>query len=770
MLSRREFIKRLLKISAAIGISPVLPYTALARYAPEEKGVKKYVTGCMWCQNGCSMIVYIKDNKAIYVTGNPDDPVTKGRICIKPLGSIELLNSPYRLRYPLKRIGGRGDNARFIKMEWDQILDEIAEKLKEIKKRYGGEALGIWASGRSAADGRYLNKAFAKLYGTPNYEKTGPFCNYAGKVAGILTVGTGNSPWIYAEDDFFGAELYILVGSNMAITRPVAFKRIMERKALKKCKIITVDPRFSETAEKSDLWLPIRPGTDMALALSMISYIIRNGLEDKEFIQKYTVGYEKLREEILRRNYSLSWAEKVTGINREKIEWLSTLYARTKKAIIVGNSGISHHTNSVNTHRAFYILAAITGHFGEKATGYCCLNNGSISIGKIEIPKHRIPKTRPELSKNPVGWLESLDNPAYPYKLRALICTGSPLTQWPDQNRIRRYISMLDLSVYNELTMNINAYYFDYILPAATWIEAGGVAPVSDDSRFVWVPKLVDPPGLAKPDKWWWIELGKRMGWGDIFRDELKDPVFLQNEAGKKKGFTVDRFLKKADLSLRAPIRIRNGKVEERGTLFLNKKFFTKSKKIEIWTKSLEEKLRLFGLSAIPDYFQDPDIAERKEKTILHDFSSLLLSPFQKFHTLTFRIRIKEREKEEDFPFYLITGRPSSGIMGHTSHWIRKLNDTCPDQFCLIHKEVAKRLGIREGERIVIYSPYGEIEAIAKITDRIRKDTVFIPYSFGEKSPFTSWPTVNFLTNMRARCPISGEIAFKGIKVNIRKI
>ncbi len=232
----------------------------------------------------------------------------------------------------------------------------------------------------------------------------------------------------------------------------------------------------------------------------------------------------------------------------------------------------------------------------------------------------------------------------------------------------------------------------------------------------------------------------------------------------------MDRFLKKADLSLRAPIRIRNGKVEERGTLFLNKKFFTKSKKIEIWTKSLEEKLRLFGLSAIPDYFQDPDIAERKEKTILHDFSSLLLSPFQKFHTLTFRIRIKEREKEEDFPFYLITGRPSSGIMGHTSHWIRKLNDTCPDQFCLIHKEVAKRLGIREGERIVIYSPYGEIEAIAKITDRIRKDTVFIPYSFGEKSPFTSWPTVNFLTNMRARCPISGEIAFKGIKVNIRKI
>ncbi len=765
-MNRREFLKRIIKAALVTGLYPVLSYAELEKYSPKGKDIEKYVIGCMWCQNGCSMIAYVKDGKLVHLTGNPDDPITKGKICIKAFGSIELLNSPYRLTYPLKRIGGRGDKARFVKLSWNEALNEIAEKLKKIREKYGGEALGIWASGRSAHDGRYLNKAFAKLYGTPNYEKTGPFCNYSAKPAGVATVGTRHTPWIYSDDDFFAAELYILVGSNMAETRPVIFSRLVERKRKGKCTVIVIDPRRSKTAKASDFWLPIRPGTDMAFALSMIHYIITKGLVAEDFVKEYTIGFEKLKEQILSQKYDLDWGAKVTGIPKEKIAHLSELYSKTKKAIIVGNSGISHHANAMQTHRAFYILAAITGHFGYKATGYCCLNNGGIFLGSLPIPKDRIPKTRPELSKNPVGWLESLDNPSYPYKLRALICTGSPLTQWPDQNRIRSYISRLELSVYNGLTPNINAYYFDYILPAATWIEAGGISPVSDDSRFVWTPKLISPPGEAKPDRWWWIELGKRMGWGDIFKDELKDPVKLQNFVGRKKGYTVDRFLSKKDNSLRAPIKVKNGKIVERGTLFLDKKFSTKSGKIEIWTEVLEKRLNKYGLSAIPTYYTDPDIARKGEETISYD--GLIPSPFQKNKTLTFKVSIITKKENNEFPFYLITGRPSVAIMGHTSHWIKKLNSVCPDQFCIIHRESAERLGIKDGDRIKIKSLYGEIEAVAKVGLDIRKDTIFIPYSFGEKAPFTQWPTVNFLTNFD-KCPVSGQIAFKGIKVFIEK-
>ncbi len=769
-VSRREFIGSLLKMAAVTGVYPVFSYTDAVRIAPKEGGIRKYVTGCMWCQGACSMIVYIKDGKAVHVTGNPDDPVTKGRICVKPFGSLELLNSSRRLLYPLKRIGGRGKDARFVRMSWEDVLDEIASKLKVIRERYGGESLGIWASGRSAYDGRIINRAFAKLYGTPNYEKTGPFCNYSGKPAGISILGTRHTPWIYSDDDFYGADLYIFVGSNMAATRPVIFSNLKRRKQEGKCMFIAIDPRRSATAKTADIWLPIKPGRDLGLALTMLYYVIENGLVDENFVKNYTVGFKELKKEILAGRYTLSWGSEITGLPREKIAYLSRTYARTKKAIMLGNAGLSHHTNAVQTHRAFYMLAAITGHFGERATGYCCLNNGGISIGSLSIPKNRVVKTPMELSKNPVGWLSSIDDPTYPYRLRALISTGSPMTQWPDQSKVRNLIGKLELSVYNGLTKNINACYFDYILPAATWIEAGGLAPVSDDSRFVWVPKLVNPPGEARPDKWWWVELGKRMGWEDIFSDDLKDPVKLQDRIGGAKGYTVKNFLSRKNNTLRAPIKIVAGHVEDRDTLFLDKRFPTKSGRIELWTMSAEKKFASYGLSAIPGYYTDPDIASANETTISYDKSRLILSPFQKNRCYTFGVLLVPKGKEQKFSFYLVSGRPSRAIMGHTSHWIKRLNDISPDQFCLVHHEIAPKMGISNGDIVKVSSPYGTSVAKAVLTPNIRKDTVFIPYSYGENAPFTSWKSVNFLTNTEDRCPISGQIAFNGVMVDIERL
>nr|MBL0701048.1 molybdopterin-dependent oxidoreductase [Desulfobacterales bacterium] len=346
-----------------------------------------------------------------------------------------------------------------------------------------------------------------------------------------------------------------------------------------------------------------------------------------------------------------------------------------------------------------------------------------------------------------------------------------PLTQWPDQEKIRNYISKLDLSVYNGLTLNINCYYFDYILPAATWVESGGVSPVSDDSRFVWTPRLIEPPGEARPGRWWWIELGKRMGFGDILRDEFKDPVVLQDYVGFEKGFTVDRFLAKKDNSLRAPINVKEGKVYERSTLFLDKKFPTRSEKIELWTQEMELKFNKYGLAAIPEFYMDSDISCGSEKTLLYNRKALILSPFQKNKTFTYKVSFTTGSgKKEKFPFYLLTGRPSSAIMGHTSHWIKRLNDISPVQFCLIHPEAAENIGVKHGERVKVSSPYGETVAEIDTTQRIRKDTVFIPYSYGEKSPFTQWRSVNFLTSMVDRCPVSGQIPFKGVSVAIEKI
>ncbi len=754
-MTRREFIKTLLSYAAITGIYPVLSYEkALALGKEEIKGAEAYITGCMWCQAGCTMIVYIKNGKVVHITGNPDDPVTKGKICLKPFGSLEILNSPQRLKYPLKRIGDK-----FVRISWEEALDEIAEALKNIKEKYGPETLGIWASGRSAFDGRLINKAFARLYGTPNWEKTGPFCNYSAKIAGISTVGTKHTPWIYEDGDFYDADLYIFVGSNIAATRRPVFLNLLERKNKKKCKIICIDPRKTETAEYSDLWLPIRPGTDMALALGMIYYILENNLEDKKFILEKTDGFEEFKKELFANKYNIDWASQITGLPKEKIEYLARLYASTPKAIIIGNSGLSHHTNAVQTHRCFYFLAAITGHFCKPATGYACLNNGSHTIGKIPLPKDKLPPLKPALGKNPVMWLESLENPIYPYKLKALISTGSPLTQWPQQEKVRKYISQLELSVWNGIVPSVNVYYFKYILPAATWIEAGGIAPVSDDSRYAYVPKLIDPPEEAKPDRWWWIELAKRMGWGDIFKDEWKDHRNLINYACGRYGFSVEDFLKEEKTyALRAP--------KNRKTLFTDGKFHTKNGKFQFYFSPV--KFEMQGLSSFPKFYKDPDLAEKGERTIKYK-SKLIISPFEKKSCLAKTVEIIIKNTDNPYPLNLISGRPFSTIMGDASHWSELLVKYAPDQICIIHPEIAKKYGIKNKEKIKVISSYGEAECLAIISKNIRKDTVFVPYSYGEKQPFSSWKSINFVTNMKALCPISGQIAFNGIKVKIAK-
>ncbi len=743
-MNRREFIFSLLKVAAVTGVYPVISYATAMKIGEREiKGSDVYISGCMWCQAGCSMLIYIKNNEVVHITGNPDDPVTKGGICVKPFGSLEILNSPHRLRYPLKR-----RNNKLVRVSWKEVLDEIAYKLEKLRNRYGPESLGIWASGRSAFDGRLLNKAFSKLYGTPNYAKTGPFCNCSGKISGISTVGSRHTPWIYEDNDFYAADLYIFVGSNMAATRPVIFRNLLSEKMKRCCKFICIDPRRSQTAEKSDEWIPIRPGTDMALALGMIHYIISNNLYDKTFIKQKSYGFEDLKKHIFSNGYDINWASKVTHIPTHKIKKLAKLYASTKKAIIIGNSGISHHINAVQTHRAYYFLAALTGHFGRPSTGYGCLNNGGHKIGSIPLPKN-LPKTRPSLGPNPVNWLLSQGEQNSPYKLHGLISTGSPMTQWPEQGKIRSLISKLELSVWNGIVPSVNIRFFKYILPAATWIEAGGVSPVSDDSRFVLVPKLLDPPEEARPDRWWWIELGKRMGWKEIFRDEFKDYRKLIDFACGGFGFGVGDFLSQHKThALRAP--------KNRKTLFLHGKFLTENGKFRFKD----------NLISFPVFYTDPDIAQHGEYTIRYK-NEFIRSPFHKGRCFIRPFFLYKNKKQNELPLYLISGRPSSAIMGDASHWSKTLSRISPDQTCIIHPNTAKKYKICHNQKVKIISHYGHTICLAVVSSNIKEDVIFVPYSYGENDPYGPYKPINFVTSANSMDPIAGQTAFNGIKVKI---
>jgi anaerobic selenocysteine-containing dehydrogenase len=788
-LSRRTFLKVAGATTAAVmalsgtqkqAISQInQPYTE-SGIAPIPDTVE--VTGCMYCQNGCSMKVHLKNGRIVNIDGNPDDPVTNGRLCPKGQNNLNKIYNKYRLKNPLKRVGPRGSAGSYQEISWEQAFKEIAEKLHELRNTYGGEALAMFVAGRSEGQARSaFGGPFGNLFGVANREGTGPLCNYAGQPAGSSVIGHRNPPWTYTREDFGGADWYMFVGSNMAANKPVSFGMMNDERIKRGAKLIVVDPRMSETASKADVWLPIRPSTDLGLALGMMYHIVAKNLQDQKFINEKVIGFDKLKDFLLQKRYTPDWAETVTGIPAQTIKELAEEYARTEKAIIVGNTGVSHHTNAVQTHRAFYMLAAITGHFGKPSMGYASMNNGATNSGGIPVPSEMVPKREKlGIRKSPVGWYDAMTK-GKPYPLKGLISFGHPFTQWPNQAAIKEAVSSLDISIFFGLFPSEETVMFDYILPASPWVESGGLAPVSDERRLVWVPKLVPEVGNAKPERWIWIELGKAMGWGEVFKDEYKDPVALQRVMSRNTGFSPERFMAKKDRALRGPMF--SPDAPEGGTLYLNgtsfpgqdgKQFPTKSGKIEIWTEEVEKNFNVYGLGSLPEFYADPEIGQLEGIPYLEyldtDSDLGVRSPYQGNRIYAPRVKIVSTgKKNTQYDMVLTSGRPSAAHFGNGTHWIWMLHEQSSEQDCWIHPEKAAELSLKAGDEVKVESAREWFTAKVNINSGIRKDTVFVPGTFAGDQPWNDRRSVNYAVDHAERCPVSAQTNYKALTVKLVK-
>ena len=317
------------------------------------------------CFNACSALFYIKGGRVINITGNPQDPTTRGKLCSKGLNHVLMYNSRHRLTRALKRAGERGEG-KFEELSYDEALGEFAEKLEKVRDRYGPESLAIYTPTRSGyLQQRGMAPFFAKAFGTPNFSGSAPLCDTALDIA-FATFQGGRSGNSYLEDDLGSATFYLIVGENMAETRPVNFGLINDCRVKNRARLVVVDPRQTVTASKADQWLPIRPGTDMALALAMSYHLIAKNSVNKDFIEKWVAGYEEFRDFILEKKYTPQWAERITDIPAREIEQLAEEYARAERATIFASRGLAQHSNAVQTIRSFMILAAITGQWGRK--------------------------------------------------------------------------------------------------------------------------------------------------------------------------------------------------------------------------------------------------------------------------------------------------------------------------------------------------------------------------------------------------------------------
>ena len=747
--------------------------------------------GCNICFNCCSTKFHFKDDKLVRITGNDEDPLLKGKVCPKSQMTLQMYNSTERLTHPLKRVGERGEG-KFEKISWDQALDEIAEKLKSIRDEYGGEALGMFVGTRTGIITKSgYTRLFAQMFGTPNIEGTDPFCAAGKSVAYQLThgtVGCGNS---YTETDLGSAELYVYLGDNQAETRPVYFGMLNDCRIKNGAKMVVVDPRLTPTASKADRWFGIRTGTDMAFALALSHHILKNNLQDQKFCDDWIIGWDKWRDFIFEQGYTPEWAAPITGIAAEDIKWLAEEIAKADGCVIFGSRGINQHTNSTQTNRALMYVAAITGNWGRKGGAFVNMTAGPPIAPNA--PDDRRPEIkRPKIRKSASGWVEAM-RIGKPYPMKAMLACNNPFGQWPGQNTVRDGFAALDLIVHIELFANATSAFADYVLPAAGGIEKGEIGRTNDDRRIVWIDRLIDPPGEAKPDGWIWIELGKRLGFDDVLKEEYKDSAVFWDEVCIKDnphlaGVTQKRLHSTPYRWVRFPVATEDAPEIE--TLYMEgmtavgqpegKRFATPSGKLEFFTEAMEAKFNSMGLSALPEFY-----SEREQRIDLpycelvqDDSEDGVYNPFHKGNTHSSPGRLMpigndtpgQRLREQGFDMELVTGRASASHFHSWTHYFWQAQEMCPDMYCQIHPDRAQELGISDGDKVRVSTSHGSVEAVAWITNGIRDHAVFLPMGWDERQPYHPWKSVNFLTDRTQRDPISEQTNLKSLLCKVERV
>jgi anaerobic selenocysteine-containing dehydrogenase len=467
----------------------------------------------------CGIDAYVKKGKLVAIEGMKDHAATKGALCPRGLHLPDYVYSPDRLRYPMMRDKG----GSFKRATWEQALGALAEKLAKIKEQYGARSVGVTVGSIGAEN--ILISAFAQrwraAFGTPNFFSIEGHCFRTRIMARLFTFGT------YPLSDLDRADCVVLWGHNPDASEPPVAARL-HKLVDEGLKIIAIDPRRTPLAKRGT-HVPIRPGTDAALALGMMNVIIREGLYDREFIEKYTTGFDRLAQHV--RDYA---PEKVSGICEvppEDVYKISRIFAGAKGACIEqGVNSLDQHINGFQNSRALSILQVITGNYNRP--GAWCINPFA-RLADLRLPVEGEPLGAEEFPVFRSFWgmtapygqqmvLPDAMISGKPYPIKALIVSaGNPAAAWPDAQKVKEAFRRLELLVVTDMFMSETAKLAHIILPVCSSVETLGLA--HNYGLTMGIPfamlskKLIEPIGESKPDWWIYSQLGRKMGYGEHF-------------------------------------------------------------------------------------------------------------------------------------------------------------------------------------------------------------------------------------------------------------
>jgi len=676
---------------------------------------KSVLTTCPYCGCGCNMFLQVMDGHLVGTLPSKTHVISQGSLCIKGWNAHEWVESPDRLRTPLIR----GDDGELHPASWDEAMDLIGTKLKAIIEGHGGDAVGLLSSARCTNEENYLMQKLARaVIGTNNIDHCARLC-HSSTVAGLAgTLGSG--AMTNSTPDIPLADCILVTGSNTVESHPLIGSRVILAKH-RGAKLIVVDPRETPLSQMADIWLHQRPGTDIAWLNSMMHVILREGLEDEQFIKTRTEGFEDLKPVLDR--YDPQLTEEITGIPAEKLEAAAKMFASADNAAILYSMGITQHTSGTDNVKSVANLALMTGNMGRKGTGVNplrgqCNVQGACDMGALynvfpgyqkvadEAARDKFDKAWDTKCSDVTGLtVVELMNAAHEGRLNGMIILGeNPMLSDPDINHVREALSALDLLVVIDIFLSETAALADIVLPAASWAERDGTFTATD-RRVQRIRKAIEPVGDSRPD--WEIicDIADRL---DAKGFDYESPMQIMEEVAtvtpQYGGVTYER-LEENGLQWPCPT------TDHPGTPILHVDKFTRG-------------LGLF--SAV----------EHQEPNELPD---------------------------DEYPMTLTTGRMMFHYhTGTQTRRTRALDHEVPTGSVELNPEDAKRLGINDGQMVEVRSRRGKIHIQADVTKKVQPGVVFIPFHFAECA-------ANLLTNP-ALDPVAKIPEFKVCAVSVEPI
>jgi anaerobic selenocysteine-containing dehydrogenase len=673
---------------------------------------------CILCINSCGINAYVEDGKLVKVEGMKEHPISEGALCPRGKALPEWVNSKDRLTHPLKKTATGWE-----RISWDDALDTIADNLKTIKEKYGAKGLAVYTGslGTENIELAAFAQRFRGVYGTPNLLSVEGNCFRSRIMARQMTFGG------YPIEEPWNSKCILVYGQNMdqsRITVGAKLYKAMDEGTLEH--VVVIDPKHIPMANHG-IHLQLRPGTDTALTLGFLNVIIGENLQDQEFIDKYCLGFDKLKEHV--KEYTPEKVSEITWVPAEDIRKVARLFAASKPAAIVpGTCSIDQHINGFQGNRIHAIMQAVTG-------------NVDIPGGWVSIPFIRLGDMRMTEISDPIG---SEEHPLFrrfwgrtspygqqmlfadavleqkPYPIKGLICTGgNPAMTLPDSERIREAMKALDFMVVSELFMTETAKLADIVLPACSFLEKGGVGYVYGVTNCIPYAMLrkqvVQPIGESWPDWKIWTEIANRMGYQEFFPWKTEEEI-------------IDFFLGPSGLTRE---QLENEHPE--GTYYAEKKYkqgkyYTPSGKIELYSQTLAEN----GYDPIPKHVEPSK------------------SP------------VSTPELFKKYPVILTTGARVPEYTHTQLRGVPSLEKTAPEPLAEVHPETAAKYGLADGDMARVETTKGTIEIRIGTTEALHPGVFSIPHGWAKAN-------ANELTELTPRDPVTGYTEMKALLCRISK-